>query len=155
MAQRRKTTIGRNPLDALQDVPERRQGAARDAADDTGDVSRRVFEAWVAGTEETLRATFDAQNAALAAGLSIMDATAASQRGLIEDRFAAAAREHGIRERGDEHDPDTEGHNHRDGLQSVDPVLRGRDRRWQGGVRPASLTWRNPVDIVRVRARSL
>jgi len=93
MAQRRKTTIGRNPLDAVQDnrpAPERGPAAAREAADDTGAASRRVFEAWVAGTEETLRATFDAQNAALAAGLSIMDATADSQRRLVEEWRRAA-----------------------------------------------------------------
>jgi hypothetical protein len=93
MAQRRKTTIGRNPLDAVRDnrpASERRSPASPEAADETGDASRRVFEAWVAGTEATLRATFDAQNAALAAGLAIVDATVESQRGLVEEWRRAA-----------------------------------------------------------------
>src|SRR6266851_137225 len=86
MAQRRKTTIGRNPLDTVQDArpaPEDRQPASPDEVD-TDAAGRRWFAAWVTGAEDTLRVTFDVQNAALKADVSIMDAAAVGQRGFLD-----------------------------------------------------------------------
>jgi len=84
----KRTTIGINPLDAVTPAP----GIARaqppsegtQAAAGTGPTSLEVataagyavFDAWVDGIEATVRATFDAQSSTLAAGLSLVDATA-------------------------------------------------------------------------------
>ena len=93
MAQRRKTTIGRNPLDRLQDdqpATEQRLAASSDDVDTDDAASHGLFEAWVTGTEETLRAAFDAQNAALKADLSLLEAAAVSQRELLDEYRRAA-----------------------------------------------------------------
>jgi hypothetical protein len=79
----RKSTIGKNPLDAAPEPSPPTQ------PEDSG---RRVFEAWVAATEATLESTFAAQNAALAAQLSVLETSAASNRVAIQ-RWAEAARE--------------------------------------------------------------
>jgi hypothetical protein len=53
--------------------------------------SRKVFDAWAAGVETTLKATFEAENAALEAGLSVLDAAAAVDRTAFQE-WATAAR---------------------------------------------------------------
>jgi hypothetical protein len=86
----RRTTIGINPLDAVTPAP----GIARarppseemPAATGTGLTSQEpaagagagytVFDLWVDGIEATMRATLSAQSGVLAAGLSLVDATA-------------------------------------------------------------------------------
>jgi hypothetical protein len=54
--------------------------------------SRKIFEAWASGVEATLKATFDAENAALAAGLSVLEATSAADRAAMQ-QWADAARQ--------------------------------------------------------------
>lgn len=65
---------------------------ARAYQKETTDISRKVFDAWVAGAEATLRATFDEQNAALSAGLSVVDATTGSNQGAMR-QWAETARQ--------------------------------------------------------------
>jgi hypothetical protein len=53
---------------------------------------RKVFDAWVSGVEATLKATFDAENAALDAGLAVLDAAASTDRAGLEE-WAKVARQ--------------------------------------------------------------
>ena len=69
---RRKTTIDRNPLETVSGEATRPR-AARAVDDETS--GRRLAAAWARGTDSVLEAMFEAQNAALAAGLSVFDAT--------------------------------------------------------------------------------
>ena len=86
VAPRRRTTIGKNPLDALAPpapAAEARPAQTRAAAPPGG--GRQVFEAWASGTESVLRATFEAQNAALTAGLSVVEATSDISRAALDE----------------------------------------------------------------------
>jgi hypothetical protein len=53
---------------------------------------RGAFDAWVTGAESALKATFEVQNAGLAAGLALLDATSSSQRVAFQEFTAAAQR---------------------------------------------------------------
>jgi hypothetical protein len=55
------------------------------------DLSRRLLDAWLASTEATLRATFESQQVALDAGLSVLEAAAGPQAGAIR-QWAAGVR---------------------------------------------------------------
>ena len=68
---RRKTTIDRNPLETVSGEATRPR-AARAVDDETS--GRRLAAAWARGTDSVLEAMFEAQNAAFAAGLSVIDA---------------------------------------------------------------------------------
>ena len=68
------------------------ENAAQTAMSGASEASRRVFDAWVSGVETTLRATFEAENAALQAGISVLEATAAADRTALE-QWGAVARE--------------------------------------------------------------
>ncbi len=46
---------------------------AKSYLDEAGDLGERVYGTWVAESEAVLRAAFDAQNAAVEAGLSLFD----------------------------------------------------------------------------------
>jgi hypothetical protein len=59
---------------------------------DSTDASRKIFEAWASGVEATLKATFDAENAALAAGMSMLEATNAADHTAMQ-QWADAARQ--------------------------------------------------------------
>ena len=90
---RRKSTIGKNPLDAVvPPVPAAEAAQPADRAPATAPpaagrpaVGRQVFEAWASGTERALRASFEAQNAALTAGLSVVDATTDISRAALDE----------------------------------------------------------------------
>ena len=56
------------------------------------EASRKIFEAWATGVEASLRATFAAENAALAAGLSVLQATSAAEQAGLQ-QWAQAARQ--------------------------------------------------------------
>jgi hypothetical protein len=56
------------------------------------EASRKIFEAWASGVEATLKATFDAENAALAAGMSVLEATSGADRAAMQ-QWADAARQ--------------------------------------------------------------
>ena len=58
--------------------------AANQAARMAEEAYRGVFTAWASGTEAALKATFDAQNAALTAGLSLMDVTGTTSRDVTQ-----------------------------------------------------------------------
>jgi hypothetical protein len=47
------------------------------------DLARRMLDAWLASTEAALRATFEAQQVALDAGLSVVEAAAGPQAGAM------------------------------------------------------------------------
>jgi hypothetical protein len=61
------------------------------AVSGAADASRKIFEAWASGVEATLKATFDAENAALAAGMSVLQATSAADQAAFQ-QWAEAAR---------------------------------------------------------------
>jgi hypothetical protein len=79
---RRKTTIDRNPLEALSREPTRPR-AARATSVEPG--ARRVVAAWTRSTDSVLQAIFEAQNAALAVGLSVFDASIDINRAVLAD----------------------------------------------------------------------
>ena len=56
------------------------------------DAARGIFDAWAAGAEATLKASFEVQNAGLAAGLALLDATSTSQRAAFQEWNVAAQR---------------------------------------------------------------
>ncbi len=56
------------------------------------DISRQVFNAWASGTEATLRATFDAQKAALDASVSVAGTAVESEREALKQIAEAANR---------------------------------------------------------------
>ena len=68
------------------------QNPGEDAVRRSADASRKIFEAWASGVEATLKATFDAENAALAAGMSMLEATSAADRAAMQ-QWADAARQ--------------------------------------------------------------
>ena len=84
----RRTTIGINPLDAVTPAPgiarARAPSEEMPAATGTSLTSLEtapgagytVFDFWLDGIEATMRATLSAQSGVLAAGLSLVDATA-------------------------------------------------------------------------------
>jgi hypothetical protein len=77
----------------MQDPAEARRrtaAGARAAAEGTADLSRKLFDAWVEGAEAALRASFELQNASLSAGLSLLEATAATERTALQQWDAAA-----------------------------------------------------------------
>jgi hypothetical protein len=85
---RARSTIGVNPLDAsptpARAAPpqtEKLEGAA---------AGQRVFAAWAAGTEGVLKALFEAQNSALRANLSVLEASATAQRNVTRELTEAA-----------------------------------------------------------------
>lgn len=95
MAQQQRKTIGNNPLDAMASEQQAAAAATSRRAERTsraaveaggsyleasGDMARRVFDAWVQGTETTLQAAFDLENTALQTSLDMMDAGARNSR---------------------------------------------------------------------------
>jgi hypothetical protein len=69
--------------------------AARGLLDDSSEVGRKLFNAWVTGAEATLKATFELQNASLAAGRSLLqqwDCVAQQAQEATLDAFHAQAR---------------------------------------------------------------
>jgi hypothetical protein len=96
----RRTTIGVNPLDAVTPAPgavrgrrpagrpaeevQAATGAALASVETAADASYSVLDAWLDGLEATVRATLDAQNGVLTAGLSLVDATASGGRATLE-----------------------------------------------------------------------
>ena len=90
---RRKSTIGKNPLDAVAPPMPAAEPAQPAAPTPAGAppaagppaVGRQVFEAWASGTESVLRATFEAQNAALSAGLSVVASTTDVSRAALDE----------------------------------------------------------------------
>jgi hypothetical protein len=61
-------------------------------ANDRIGAARGIFDAWVAGAEATLKASFEVHNAGLAAGLAMLDATSTSQRAALQEWNKAAQR---------------------------------------------------------------
>ena len=59
---------------------------------DSTDASRKMFEAWATGVEATLKATFAAENAALAAGMSLLEVASKADRTAMQ-QWADAARQ--------------------------------------------------------------
>lgn len=47
-------------------------------------VNREVFNAWRASTEATMKATFELKNAAINAGLSLIEATGSGSRAMLD-----------------------------------------------------------------------
>jgi hypothetical protein len=90
---RRKSTIGKNPLDAVAPPMPAAEPAQPAAPTPAGAppaagppaVGRQVFEAWASGTQRALRASFEAQHAALAAGLSVVEATSDISRAALDE----------------------------------------------------------------------
>ena len=64
--------------------------ATRGFLDDSTEVSRKFFDAWVPGAEATLNATFELQNASLAAGLALLEAASTSQKAVLHQWTTAA-----------------------------------------------------------------
>jgi len=64
--------------------------ASRELMDDAAQVSRKVFDAWVSGAEATLNATFELQNASLAAGVALLESASTSQLTVLKQWDTAA-----------------------------------------------------------------
>lgn len=79
---RRKTTIDRNPLATLSSEASSQRAARAERVETT---PRRVVAAWTRGTGSILEAVFEAQQAALAAGLTMFDATVEIDRAALAD----------------------------------------------------------------------
>ena len=58
--------------------------ALRAYADQTREANRALYSAWTANVEASLRTAFDIQNASITAGLSMVDAAMAGNRGLAQ-----------------------------------------------------------------------
>src|SRR5262249_41532770 len=58
--------------------------AARYSAEQGTRINRQVLDAWTANTEATLKATFELQNAAIAAGRAMIEATGAGNMAFIQ-----------------------------------------------------------------------
>ena len=54
--------------------------------------TRALLTSWLEGAEATLQASFELQNASLAAGLALLDAAATSSRTIYQEWDAAARR---------------------------------------------------------------
>jgi hypothetical protein len=70
--------------------PGANEEAVRRASAGAAAASRQIFAAWASGVEASLRATFEAENAALQAGLSVLEATAAADRDALQQWTAVA-----------------------------------------------------------------
>jgi hypothetical protein len=57
---------------------------ARDLLDDTIEVNKKLFEAWLATAEGSLKASFELYNAALTAALPLLDATSSGTRAVLQ-----------------------------------------------------------------------
>ena len=64
--------------------------ATRGFLDDSTEVSRELFDAWVAGAEATLKGTFELQNASLSAGVALLEAGSTSQKAVLQQWNTAA-----------------------------------------------------------------
>jgi hypothetical protein len=64
--------------------------AARGLLDDAAEVNSKLFEAWLATTEGTLKASFEVYNAGLAAMFPMLDAATTSSRTVLQQWDAAA-----------------------------------------------------------------
>jgi hypothetical protein len=64
--------------------------ATRGLLDDSTEASRKLFDAWTAGAEATLKATFELQNASLSAGSALLEAASTSQRTVVQQWDTAA-----------------------------------------------------------------
>jgi hypothetical protein len=64
--------------------------ATRGFLDDSTEVSRKLFDAWVAGGEATLKASFALQNASLSAGVALLEAASTSQKAIVQQWDTAA-----------------------------------------------------------------
>ncbi len=64
--------------------------ATRGFLDDSTEVSRKLFDAWVAGAEATLKGTFELQNASLSAGVALLEAGSNSQKAVLQQWNTAA-----------------------------------------------------------------
>lgn len=58
--------------------------ATRSYMDDSSDVARQLFSTWTVGVESMLKASFEIQNAANAASLTLLDSAAASKHRALE-----------------------------------------------------------------------
>jgi hypothetical protein len=56
------------------------------------EAGRKLFEVWANGVDATLKATFDVENAALEAGISVLEATGSADQALLR-QWAEAARQ--------------------------------------------------------------
>ncbi len=74
MAQSNAHEQARAVGEASQRTVEAATAATRQTTEQGLQVSRQVFDAWATGAEATLRATFEMQNATLAAGRSVAGA---------------------------------------------------------------------------------
>ncbi len=85
----------KEPMQATRQTTEAATEATRQAAETMTQVTRQVaqqgfqiggqaFEAWAAGTEAALQATFELQNLAINSGLSLIDAMGSGNRTLFE-----------------------------------------------------------------------
>jgi hypothetical protein len=63
--------------------------AARGLLDDATEVNTRYFQAWVAGAEGALKASFELQNASFTAMSAFVDAAFAGQRSALEQSRGA------------------------------------------------------------------
>jgi hypothetical protein len=68
------------------------QERAHDRCVARGRQQAEVFDSWVTGAEATLKASFELQNASLAAGLAVLDAASASQRSVYQEWDGSARR---------------------------------------------------------------
>jgi hypothetical protein len=57
---------------------------ARDLLDDATEVNKKVFEAWLATSESSLKASFEVYNASLSLALPLLEATTNSSRALLQ-----------------------------------------------------------------------
>jgi hypothetical protein len=58
--------------------------ATRSLLDESNTISKQLLDTWVASAEGTLKAAFDLQHAQLGAALSLVDAAAAGQHGVLQ-----------------------------------------------------------------------
>ncbi len=58
--------------------------ATRTYPNESAELNRRLFATWMAGTEATVRALFDIQNATLKVGLMLCDAALSSNRTALQ-----------------------------------------------------------------------
>jgi hypothetical protein len=80
--------MSENPNDAGRRAAE----AGRAYLEEMSDVNRKLFSAWASGAEATLKATLEAQNAALTAGLSLLN-SAGSHSQAAGEQLADVARQ--------------------------------------------------------------
>ncbi len=81
MPQETTTPDDKPVIDQVRDV-------IREGTEETWAMNRQVLKAWVAGTEATLKASIDLQNAAIASGRSLLEAATTGTNRTLFDQWA-------------------------------------------------------------------